>query len=103
MKKLFVCNGRWYANGQSYHAYACAYTKKQIVEMGAKADNIHLTYNELRVYWHMGLWCNSMESIMPPEKREVGIWLQSHYETPVRIIGADGELTAEGKAFLGRK
>lgn len=69
--KLKIWNGRGDHRHMPGHFYACATTKKEVVELITQAGYYpRMTVKELNTYWADGCWGVAMEGITP----EKGVW-----------------------------
>lgn len=70
-RALKIWNGRGDYHELDGHLYACATTKKEVVELITQAGYYpNMTMRELNTYWSAGCWGTPMEGITP----EKGVW-----------------------------
>lgn len=67
-KELKIWNGR--GHGSKYDKgtfYVAAYSMKQAVELISSVSSRYITTSEIKNYYSLGSWGNSMDDIIPTE------------------------------------
>ncbi len=83
-KVLKIWNGRGHGKYNRGHIYVAAYSQKQATELIAKACETYIGSSEIRNYYSLGCWGNSMEGIVPTEPC---VYVSPKYhDKPIKVI-----------------